>query len=212
MTSRKTPPKRTGTSGRPQKIIDLEAKEVSDQEANTDKKPDPKTAASASGAKSAPKTSGAATSGAAASSAKASDKPSRAPEQAGKPDKIDHSQLMRHLPLLLAAIAGGVIALAGNGIVSGLSGSSDQHGENIAALTGQLETSSSAIRGEIAQIKQDTEDRLSGLDGVTKQLSQQFDTAKQDLSDLTGKLTEAGSGNGAVGEISESMKALTARV
>ncbi|MEM7465243.1 MAG: hypothetical protein AAF362_21455, partial [Pseudomonadota bacterium] len=47
---------------------------------------------------------------------------------------------------------------------------------------------------------------------VTKQLSQQFDTAKQDLSDLTGKLTEAGSGNGAVGEISESMKALTARV
>ena len=210
MTSRKTPPKRTGTSGRPQKIIDLEAKEVPDQEANTDPKPASSTAASR--AKTTAKTSGSASSSPASSSDKAGGKPSPAPEQTGRADKAEHSHMMRHLPLLLAAIAGGIIALAGNGIIGNLSGSADQHGENIAALTGQLETSSSAIRGEIAQIKQDTEDRLSGLDGVTKQLSQQFDTAKKDLSDLSGKLTEAGSGNGAVSEISEGVKALAARV
>lgn len=201
MTTRNTPPKRTGDGGRPKKIIDLEAKEVSGEKSNTDTKPE--------ATKSASTVKAAADKTASTTKAAPGDGHRSAPQEPKDSSGNDGAHLTRHLPLVLAAIAGGVIALAGNGIVSSLSSSSNQQDDDIAALSGKLEESGTQIRGEVTKIQEGLENRLASLDGVTNKLSQQFDTARQEFTELTNKITTTDSGNS---EFSDALKALGARI
>lgn len=202
MTTRNTPPKRTGTGGRPQKIIDLEAREVSGQDTKSEAKPDPKKPAS--GGKTAASKTETTTKTASGTSQRSTPQ-----DPAKKPGNIDSSHVTRHLPLVLAAIAGGIITLAGNSVITGFSNSADQQGDDIAALSGKIEASGTSLREEITKIQSEAENKLADLDGVTKKLSQQFDTTRNEFAELTKNVSASTSGNS---EFSEGLKALDARM
>ncbi|MGI9402827.1 MAG: COG4223 family protein [Rhizobiaceae bacterium] len=200
MTSRKTPPRRTGTGGRPQKIIDLEAKEVSGQESGAETKPERKQTASAA------KT----TQGKTAAAPKETDNSKSKPqEQKVSSASSEIFELSRHVPLVVAAIAGGVIALAGNGLINSLGSSSSQQDQVMAELSGKLEDSSTGIRAEISKVRQDAETRLADMDGVTNKLSQEMEAARKDFTELAARISASDTSNG---QISDGMKALASRM